>query len=158
MSGTGPPGTTPPTRNRDERIAAIAALDGWECHYCSEPLGWGHPIVTAPQIDHVIPRAMRGPDDVENLALACGPCNMSKGARPPWLWLNGICCERHVDVILDEVRFATLQYVVALPLHYHDREIVDRECERRVWAEGPPRLAFYNDPTHPWYAPALASR
>ncbi len=34
------------------------------------------------QVDHVRPKARGGTDRVSNLALACGPCNQAKGARP----------------------------------------------------------------------------
>lgn len=61
------------------RVAALAERDGWCCAYCDAPLGWGHPSVTAPQVEHVIPRARQGSDRLSNLVLACGPCNHAKG-------------------------------------------------------------------------------
>lgn len=57
--------------------------DGWRCVYCTSPvtLDTGH-------VDHVNPRSRGGSDELENLAAACAPCNLSKGARTPSEWRN----------------------------------------------------------------------
>jgi len=49
---------------------------GGRCEYCHLPeqlSGLGHVI------DHIVARQHRGPTTAENLALACGRCNASKG-------------------------------------------------------------------------------
>lgn len=48
------------------------------CAYCgaTEGLQW----------DHIIPKSRGGPDTIDNLVLACGPCNAEKGARDPIEW------------------------------------------------------------------------
>lgn len=59
--------------------SALIARDGFMCRYCrrnDDPL----------TIDHVLPRSLGGGDDLANLALACRPCNSSKGARTPQEW------------------------------------------------------------------------
>lgn len=61
------------------RVSKLAERDGWECHYCGAPLGWGHPLVTAPQVEHRIPRSRGGSNRLGNLVLACQPCNSAKG-------------------------------------------------------------------------------
>lgn len=38
----------------------------------------------APTIDHIVPKALGGGDEIENLRLACRQCNSSRGARVDW--------------------------------------------------------------------------
>lgn len=64
----------------------LAERDGWECAYCDHPLGWGHPSVLPPQIEHRTPRSRGGTDHPTNLCLACEPCNAAKGARTEAEW------------------------------------------------------------------------
>lgn len=86
----------------DQLLLAVAARDGWNCHYCASllvprgrerticdvsieddevvftvPIGWAWPT-----IDHKQPRSRGGSDDLFNLVLACNPCNARKGTRP----------------------------------------------------------------------------
>lgn len=61
------------------RVESLARRDGWDCHYCGAALGWGHPSVTRPEVEHVIPRSRGGTDRLDNLVLSCGPCNRAKG-------------------------------------------------------------------------------
>lgn len=53
------------------------------CFYCDTPL-WlladGTPV-TDVTVEHVVPRAHGGGDDLRNLALACSRCNQQKGRR-----------------------------------------------------------------------------
>lgn len=47
------------------------------CHYCGEVLtldGKWH-------IEHQMPRALMGPDELPNLVAACAPCNQAKGDK-----------------------------------------------------------------------------
>ena len=47
------------------------------CHYCARPLqldGSWH-------VEHMLPRALGGADEIGNLVAACAPCNLSKGDR-----------------------------------------------------------------------------
>ena len=47
------------------------------CHYCARPLqfdGSWH-------VEHMLPRALGGEDEIGNLVAACAPCNLSKGDR-----------------------------------------------------------------------------
>lgn len=57
---------------------AVFARDDGRCRYCGSQ-GPFH-------IDHVIPWASGGPTEIDNLVLACVPCNLSKGARTPGEW------------------------------------------------------------------------
>jgi hypothetical protein len=50
--------------------------DGFTCQYC----GRKTPDVVL-EVDHVIPRAEDGSDELENLVTACWDCNRGKGAR-----------------------------------------------------------------------------
>lgn len=47
------------------------------CHYCSTPLQLAGPW----HVEHMLPRALGGLDEVGNLVAACVPCNLSKGDR-----------------------------------------------------------------------------
>lgn len=59
-------------------VEFLAGRDGWDCHYCSHPLGWGSPLVRAPQVEHKVPKAAGGGDEAGNLVLSCRPCNERK--------------------------------------------------------------------------------
>lgn len=49
--------------------------DRFSCQYCGNP----HQLT----FDHVIPRRLGGKTSWENVATACGPCNLRKGGRTP---------------------------------------------------------------------------
>lgn len=55
--------------------------DGKTCAYCGATDGDFH-------IDHVIPVALGGTNDLENLRVACSTCNLSKGAKSLEEWLQ----------------------------------------------------------------------
>ena len=48
-----------------------------QCWYCSGQMEKYH-------VDHRIPLSRGGSNSIENLVLACAPCNLSKGAKMPW--------------------------------------------------------------------------
>ncbi len=53
------------------------------CVHCRTPLAValdGEPIGDV-TIEHIVPRSHGGADDLDNLALSCGPCNHAKGRR-----------------------------------------------------------------------------
>lgn len=70
-------------------LVAVAERDGgWLCSYCGTELARLLPGTRrrigagpAPQRDHVHPRFRGGADDLDNIVLACGLCNASKGTR-----------------------------------------------------------------------------
>lgn len=57
----------------------VISRDGNVCRYCGSTEGPFH-------IDHVHPVALGGTSSPDNLALACAPCNLSKGARTLEEW------------------------------------------------------------------------
>lgn len=59
------------TRQRLEEIA------GYRCSYCRSPMAAGVAMV----IEHIIPIAVGGSNDVDNLCLACYRCNQFKGPK-----------------------------------------------------------------------------
>lgn len=69
-------------KGRQRRIEALIERDGSACRYCHQSFPYYH-------IDHVIPRSRGGADVLDNLVLACPPCNLSKGARTPEEWNAG---------------------------------------------------------------------
>lgn len=54
----------------------VLKRDRFTCSYCG-----AHPPDVLLEIDHVIPRAAGGSDDMENLVTACWDCNRGKGDR-----------------------------------------------------------------------------
>lgn len=64
-----------------ERRSVVLRRDGETCRYCRTTVGpW--------EIDHVVPLRLGGSHDLENLAVACVPCNRSKKDRPLDAWRN----------------------------------------------------------------------
>ena len=60
-----------------KRRRAIYAKSRGCCHYCTTPLqldGSWH-------VEHMLPRALGGADEISNLVASCAPCNLSKGDR-----------------------------------------------------------------------------
>lgn len=55
--------------------------DGHVCVYCGDTIGPFH-------LDHVHPVSRGGRSEADNLVVACGSCNMSKGAKPLREWLQ----------------------------------------------------------------------
>jgi 5-methylcytosine-specific restriction endonuclease McrA len=54
----------------------LYSRDGGQCQYCAKHVG-----ITSGTIDHVHPRSRGGKNVWENVVLACGDCNWSKGDR-----------------------------------------------------------------------------
>lgn len=50
--------------------------DGFCCQYCG-----AHPPSVKLHVDHIVPVAFGGTNDIDNLVTACEPCNLGKGAR-----------------------------------------------------------------------------
>lgn len=50
----------------------VLERDGWECWRCG---------AQADTVDHVLPLALGGTHDLDNLAACCARCNYSAGAR-----------------------------------------------------------------------------
>lgn len=75
-------------RRRNNRHAAlrsaVAAAHGTDCHICGDlvDLDAAAHQLDSPTVDHVIPRADGGTDDLDNLRLAHLYCNSVKGAQP----------------------------------------------------------------------------
>lgn len=67
------PGLSPSLR------AAVFRRDGEKCQYCGNMEG---PF----EVDHVHPWSRGGKHEIDNLAVACVPCNRSKGALRPEEW------------------------------------------------------------------------
>lgn len=65
---------------RDVR-QSVLLRDGEVCRYCGTTDGPWH-------IDHVHPVSRGGTDALENLAVACAPCNLSKGSKLLSVWLS----------------------------------------------------------------------
>lgn len=57
----------------------IFVRDKFRCQYCAKRFT----DVSKLTLDHILPRSQDGPDDPENLATSCIPCNQRKGSRTP---------------------------------------------------------------------------
>lgn len=66
--------------NRSRR-ALVGERDGWYCQYCYRSL-----TLNASHLEHVVPLARGGPDQLHNCVLACPPCNRAKKDRDPVDW------------------------------------------------------------------------
>lgn len=51
--------------------------DGFCCQYCG-----AHPPRVLLEVDHIVPVAEGGANDMDNLVTSCEPCNRGKGAVP----------------------------------------------------------------------------
>lgn len=60
-----------------KRRRNIFAKSNGRCHYCAAPLQ----LDGAWHVEHMLPRALGGADDVGNLVAACVPCNLAKRDR-----------------------------------------------------------------------------
>lgn len=49
--------------------------DAFSCQYCG-----AHPPDSILHVDHIVPVALGGGNEIENLITACAPCNLGKGA------------------------------------------------------------------------------
>jgi 5-methylcytosine-specific restriction endonuclease McrA len=67
------------------RMVQLAARDGAWCVWCSRPLDYRSPEAT---VDHVRCRSDGGGDSLDNLVLACAPCNHRRSNRSAALWLE----------------------------------------------------------------------
>lgn len=66
-------------------LKALMVKQRGKCACCREPLKHGY------DVDHVVPLAKGGTNDILNIQLLCPPCNRSKGAKDPleWAQANG---------------------------------------------------------------------
>jgi hypothetical protein len=60
---------------------AVFLRDGRVCRYCQCDDAAFH-------LDHVVPASKGGGSSVDNLVVACAPCNLSKGAKTLEEWIR----------------------------------------------------------------------
>lgn len=85
----------------------VLRRDGYSCQYCGEAA----PNVTL-HIDHVVPKALGGSDNPDNLVTACRDCNVGKAStRPDEDWVTQVSekSEQHRE----QLAFEGLRYVTA---------------------------------------------
>lgn len=61
------------TSNHDKLLTILGKRDGFKCAKCGSP--------DKLQIDHIVPLALNGSNDLDNLQILCQPCNGSKHDR-----------------------------------------------------------------------------
>lgn len=60
------------------RYPAVAERAGYRCEYCHAPeVVFNFPL----EVEHIVPKARGGGEDLDNLALACRACNLFKSDR-----------------------------------------------------------------------------
>lgn len=64
-------------RIRPHIRAEVYARDGYRCQYCGRTFD-----VSQLTIDHLVPLALGGVDEIINYVTACSPCNQAKAAVP----------------------------------------------------------------------------
>jgi hypothetical protein len=73
---------TAETKSRSKRVVSLIERDGPRCAYCDcTPIQY--------EVDHFIPRARGGDDNMANLVLACKQCNRRKRDTMPEVFLKG---------------------------------------------------------------------
>lgn len=93
--------------------------DGFTCQYC----GRQTPAVIL-EVDHIVPRALGGGDEIENLITACWDCNRGKGAELLDTVKPMRDMEEQAELILERER----QLAV-----YNDAKRVERERKEREY-------------------------
>jgi len=81
----------------DEDLFWIEEAQSYLCFYCSTPL----PLESVIHLEHKTPLSRGGSNGPENLALACAPCNLSKGAKTAQEFMEmkgGGCIDEFSDV------------------------------------------------------------
>lgn len=56
--------------------------DGYICTYC-------HTYTGPFEVDHIVPLSRGGKSTMDNLCVACGPCNAGKRDKTPEEWVGG---------------------------------------------------------------------
>jgi 5-methylcytosine-specific restriction endonuclease McrA len=82
----------------DKALRAAYQLHGGVCFYCKKKIGEGQLT-----IDHAQPAAIKPIKDIQNLVIACRPCNLEKGAKPIEFfnaeagreWLSAVLAQVH---------------------------------------------------------------
>jgi hypothetical protein len=72
-------------RRKAQLIAAIAQRDGYECEVCGS--------VADLQVDHKVPVALGGKNDLDNLHFLCRDCNAAKGTMTWAVFLADLMAE-----------------------------------------------------------------
>jgi len=73
----------------DGKKRRIYKKTGGKCYYCGKALYierdifWCNPFAEKMTIDHLIPQASGGTDNIKNLLPSCGRCNCIKGCLNP---------------------------------------------------------------------------
>ncbi len=78
-------------------------LQGGRCAYCEE-----HFPIDMMTLDHVIPKMKGGSDDIENLVVACRPCNWMKGPHESFEEVADLVASRFLRTRLEMERYAHL--------------------------------------------------
>ncbi len=73
----------------DLKRMRLHRMQGGECLYTGEPICMEHLFDGSVQIDHILPYATTGDDDIANLALVFKEANQFKGKRPPFEAFSG---------------------------------------------------------------------
>lgn len=74
----------PGLAGKRRKMLLLAARDGEHCVWCRRPLSHRSPDAT---VDHVRCRSQGGGNALENLVLACAPCNHARSDMPAETWL-----------------------------------------------------------------------
>ncbi len=66
-----------------EWMKAVFSKPLARCYYCDKVIS-----TKRIHIEHIVPLIEGGMHSVENLCVACGPCNLSKGSKPITVWVK----------------------------------------------------------------------
>jgi hypothetical protein len=124
-------------------VEGLRARDGELCVYCDEALGT--------VVEHMVPISDGGTDDLDNLALACAPCNCGKGGN----WPGG-----KYEIKNERTRSAHVRYVRTRSLPSLDNKGLPHTPSKQLnpSKENPPKGGqkkgndFPSDAFECWYA------
>jgi hypothetical protein len=87
------------------KMRSLIARDGCGCVWCGLELTPEHPLAS---IDHVRPHSQDGANTLDNLVMACRPCNNGRRSRPASEWMKR-CLTKGMQVNVEVVEAAIVR-------------------------------------------------
>lgn len=113
----------PPLGDYSKFRPALIQRDGEQCVYCE--------ATTKLVVDHMVPIALNGTDALDNLALACKPCNSGKAGRTPEMARMVVRVTTAASALARYRVYATNVTVTETPSESEDREQIQITEKRR---------------------------
>ena len=101
------------------------------------------------EVDHIIPRVKRGPDNIENWQLLCRSCNATKGKHSPeYLYLSLVykMAGENLRMVVETLglnKFEPVELAVELAAELAVELAVEELAERALWVEAKKERVLY---------------